>query len=337
MSSVKKQSPAKTTSKKVNKAVTKKTPAQPVQQGDMNRTLQTKKYRSFRLSKSIKHTTPKVPSGRSLVAKSANLLWRNKKTIGGILVVYALVQLVLVRGLIASDFTSISELVKGSLGPGWAEFVGSVALLGYLVGAGGQGIPAEGSVYLSILFVIGTLAIIWALRHMYADKTIRIRDAYYKGMYPFIPFILITFVALLQLIPLLFGSWLYQVIIVNGLAVTVIEQLFWLILVGFLALLSFYMLMSTVIAFYVVTLPDMEPMKALRSAKGLVQHRRLQIFWRILFLIIVVFVTLAVVLVPVIMIIPGLAPWLFYVLSVASLAFIHAYMYGLYRELLRES
>lgn len=306
-------------------------------QTSKKRALKGKQYRSFRLSKALKHTAPKLASGRGIARRAVVLMWHNKKVIGGVLLIYALLQLFLVRGLIATDFTTLSDIFKETFGPGWAEFVGSVALLGILVGGSGQSIPAEGSVYLSILSVIGSLAMVWTLRHLYAQKAIRIRDAYYKGMYPLVPLLLLLALALIQLLPLAFGSWLYQAIIVNGLAVTLFEQLFWLIIVGFFALFSFYMLMNTVIALYIVTLPGMEPMRALRSAKGIVQHRRLQVFWRILFLVIIIVVSMAALLIPVIMFVPGLAPWLFYALSIMSFAFVHAYMYGLYRELLRES
>lgn len=303
---------------------------------DIQRKLKIRKYHSFRLSKPIKNTAPKLSPARRLLKKTLVMLWRNKILFGGVLCIYALAQLLLVRGLIASDFTSLSGIVHEAFGTGWAEFVGGVALYSYLLSSSGQRIPAEGTVYLTLLLIVTSLALIWALRFAHADVKVRVRDAYYRGMHPLIPFILVGLVVLIQMVPFLFGAWLYQTVIVTGIAVNVVEQLFWLIIVSLFALLSFYMTTSSLIGMYIVAIPDMTPMKALRSARELVRHRRLQVFWRILFLLLVSLLGLSVLILPVILYIPAAAPWAFYILSIILLAFIHTYMYSLYRELLNE-
>src|SRR5690606_28518012 len=116
-----------------------------------------------------------------------------------------------------------------------------------------------------LLLLIASLAIIWALRKTHGDVKVRARDAFYQGMYPLIPFILVLLVIGLQLLPLLLGSSLYSLVTTNGIAVHAIEQTAWLLLFGGLSLLSLYMLSSSLFALYIVTLPNMTPMKALRS------------------------------------------------------------------------
>lgn len=291
-------------------------------------------YRSFRLSKPIKNTAPKLPSSRILFLQSLALLWKYKILFGGILGIYALAQFLLVQGLLAAEFSTVADLFNESIESQWSGLASGFALFAYLIGASGQNVTAEGSVYQTLLLIIVSLALIWALRHVIAKKQVRIRDAYYKGMYPLIPFILILFVIMLQLIPLLIGAWLYQTMIAAGIAVTVIEQLFWLVIAGLFALLTFYMLCSSIIALYIATLPDMTPMQALRSARKLVLHRRTSIFWRILVMVLFMMLLTSVIVLPFIFLIPVLAPYVFYMVGVLTAAILHGYLYFLYRELL---
>ena len=78
----------------------------------------------------------------------------------------------------------------------------------------------------------------------------------------------------------------------------------------------------------------MTPMKALRSAKKLVQHRRWALVRKILFLPVAIFIILGVVMVPIIAIAPPLAEWVLFGLNMIFLAVVHTYFYSLYREML---
>lgn len=304
--------------------------------GAQTRQLKQKHYTSFRLSKRVNSTAPRLAPSRSLLLQSVRLLWRHKKLLGGVVAIYAIAQLLLVQGVLAADFNVLASLVNEGLESQWQGVLGGVTLFGYLLGSAGQSVSAEGSVYQSFLLILVSLAIIWALRHIFADISVRIRDTYYKGMYPLVPFLLVLFVVFLQFIPLLVGAWLYQTIVVVGIAVTAVEQLFWLVVAGLFALLTLYMLCSSIMALYIVTLPEMTPMRALRSARGLVLHRRRSVFWRMFILAAVSIAFMALVVIPVIIALPAAAPWVFYIATVFVVAYIHTYMYGLYRDLLRD-
>ena len=304
--------------------------------GGSKRRIKTPQYKSFRLSKPIKHTGPKLVPARRLLVRSATQLWRYKKVLGGVLLVYAVLQLVFVQGVLGSDFAEMSELVKGLMDGAWAGLASGVTLLSYLAGSAGQAATAEAGIYQTVLLVFVSLAFIWGLRQLLADKTIRIRDTFYQGMYPLVPFLLVVAVIGLQLIPLLIGSWLYQTVVSVGIAVSFIEQAIWLLIFGVLGVLSLYMVLSSIFALYIVTLPNMTPMRALRSARQLVLHRRLAVLWRLLFLAIVIVILGSLVLLPIIMFVPVLAPWVFYLLTVLAVGLAHTYVYDLYRELLRE-
>ncbi len=67
-----------------------------------------------------------------------------------------------------------------------------------------------------------------------------------------------------------------------------------------LALASLYMICSSIFALYIVTLPDMTPMKALRSARELVRYRRFTILRKLLFLPLGLLILAALVMIPLI-------------------------------------
>jgi K+-sensing histidine kinase KdpD len=158
--------------------------------------------------------------------------------------------------------------------------------------------------------------------------------AFYRGMYPLIPFILVLIVMGLQLIPALIGNFLFTTVINGGLAVGFIEQAMWTLFFILTILLSLYMISSSSIALYIVTLPEMTPMIALRQARELVRYRRFSVLLRALALILVIFFLLFVIVLPVIFIAPSLAEWIFFLITVLAIPLVHGYMFSLYRELL---
>jgi hypothetical protein len=226
--------------------------------------------------------------------------------------------------------TTLGEASKGNL----KALSTSFTLFGYLISSGTSSSSAAGGVYQASLIIIISLASIWALRQVLAGSKVKIRDTFYKGVYPLIPFILILIVVGLQLIPLLIGNWLYGTVISNGIAVTALEKIIWALVFLVLALLSLYMICSSIFALYIVTLPDMTPMKALRSARQLVAHRRWEVLRKVLFLPLALLILGAIIFMPLVLFLAGAVSWIFFVLSIFILAVIHSYMYGLYRELL---
>ena len=257
--------------------------------------------------------------------------------LGGIALIYGLLSIVLVQGLAATtDVVSVKQQLNQVFTGNLGSVASSFSVFMILVGSAGSGSSQSAGVYQFFLGLIASLAIIWALRQLYSNVTIRIRDAYYRGMTPLVPFVLVLLMVGLQLLPMLIGSSIYSTVISNGIAVTAIEKLLWLALFLGLTAVSLYFISSSVIALYIATLPDMTPLKALRSAKELVKNRRWLVIRKLLFLPVALLVVAAVIMLPVIAIIPIIAPWLFFVLTMLALVVIHTYIYTLYRELIRE-
>jgi hypothetical protein len=329
-----KHTPIKAATKK---PISKKALAKPEPKAQAGpRRLKRQKYQSLRLQKQIKYPV-KLPNVWRLSQAASRTLWQHKGLFIGITLVYGLLNVILAQGLSGSTNVSTLKHTLDQASTGHIDALASgLSIFALLVGSAGNNSSPTAGAYQLFLALIASLAIIWALRQMLAGARVRIRDAYYRGMYPLIPFILVLFVVGLQLLPLLIGSTVYSLVINNGIAVIFIEKLVWALLYGLLALLSLYMISSSLFALYIVTLPDMTPMKALRSARELVRYRRWTVLRKILCLPIILLVIAAIIMLPIIVWLTPLAQWVFFLLTMFSLVGVHAYMYTLYRELLNE-
>jgi hypothetical protein len=307
----------------------------PVESGG-NRRLKVHAYRSFRLQKKVKRQTgTPLPSGFALLKTALKIIRQNWKVFLGISALYALLTAGLVTGFSAVNLSdakqSFGEVVSGQIN----QAATGLSLFVYMLGSAGAtgGNPAA-SVYQIVLGVVVSLAIIWTLRQVYAGKTVRVRDGFYQGMYPFVQFVLVLLVVGLQLLPLLAGAAVYQLVVANGIAATPVEFLLWLALFFLLALLSIYMVCASLFALYIVSLPGVTPFAALRSAKQLVLHRRWAVVRKVLFLPLALIVIMAVITIPFIMLVTPVAPWLFFILSTMVLVVVHGYLYALYKAML---
>lgn len=248
--------------------------------------------------------------------------------------VYLVLSLVLVRGFVfstdlAATKDAVQEVLQGTAG----QFVGALTVFSLLLEtntASGQ----AASVYQMVLVVLISLVVIWALRQTHAKQLVTVKESYYRATYPLVPFVLVLCVLGLQMLPFMAGAFLYNATVASGLAVTGIEIVLWSFLAFLLAVWTAYMITATAFALYIITLPDMTPLRALKSARTLVQFRRWTIMRKVLFLPLVTLLIGAAVLLPVIMFVTPASEVLFLLLSAAAVPFGHSYMYSLYRELL---
>lgn len=299
------------------------------------RTRSVEKHRSFKMTKKkLKQHVP-LPGAIKLFKETFQLIRRNKKLFLGIALVNAVLSFVFVQGFNAvSDTVAVKQTLEESLGSSTNQFGTGLTLFGYLMGSAGTSATQAAGTYQFFLVLITSLAAIWAVRQVTAGETPRLRDSFYKGMYPLIPFLLVMFVLALQLLPFLVGNLIFNTVIQNELAVTAIEKIVWLLLFVVLALLSAYMVVSSLFALYIATLPEMTPLVALRSARELVLHRRWSVGIRLIALPIVLTFISALIFVPLLMFATPVAPVLFVALTGLSLVIIHIYVYLLYRALI---
>ncbi len=207
------------------------------------------------------------------------------------------------------------------------------SLVTTLLNSSGNNTNTAAGVYQTIMLLIMSLALIWALRQLADGQTIRARDAFYKGSAPLIPFLLVLLVVGLELLPMVAGGALYNMIVSNGVAVGGVEKVLAMLLCLALAAVSLYLICSSLFALYIITEPDATPMRALRRARGLVRRRRLLVWRKLLFMPVAVGAICVVILLPVALYLTALATFVFLLLTTVALAVVHSYMYSLYREL----
>jgi hypothetical protein len=294
-------------------------------------------YRSFRLSKRIKQPKAALPNGFRLFKESAVFLWANKRRFGLLSLIAFLLSTIFVTGTTGGGaIIELKSLLDGVLQGAQGKITTGIALFSILLTGAGSEKTETAAMYQTIVMVITSLAFIWAIRHTMADPSakLRVRDAFYKGMYPLVPFLLVLGVIGLQLLPLVAANFLYSVVLGGGLAVTMLEQVLWLLLIGLLALLSLYLVSGSVFALYIVTLADVDPIQSIRSSLALVRHRRWSLLRKVLVLPLCMLLVAAVIIIPIIIVYAPLAQWVFYFLSAVGLLLIHTYLYTLYRKLL---
>lgn len=295
------------------------------------RRVKTPTYKHFRLTKRIKHPN-KLPSAYKIFKSAFKTIKTNWRLFLIVTLIYGLLTIVLVRGLGGS--LNLAELKSSFQEGSYNGLSTGLSLFGVLLGTAGSSSNPGGSVYQAILIVIISLVVIWALRQVQAGHKVKTKQAFYESTYPLIPFILVLLVIGLQLIPLAIGSWLYSTVVNAGIAIAGIERFVWALLSFMLVLLSFYMITSSIFALYIVTLPNMTPLKALRSARQLVLNRRWSVLLKVIYLPIVLLIIGVVIMLPVLLLATVLAEWLFFLLSMFTLVVVHSYLYTLYRELL---
>lgn len=331
------QKPAKKGKPAGKRALSKKAPANSSKHATASKpiTVVSSEKRWYQRAPRVKRTV-RIISIWQLTKQTSLLLWQHKGVFIGIAIVYGLLNIVLAQGLGGSDVSNLKSQLSQVFTGNFGAVTSSLVVFASLIGSAGTSSDGTSAAYQLFLTLIASLAIIWALRQANAGISFRIRDAYYRGMYPLVPFVLVLLVVGLQLLPLAIGSSIYSVVMTQGIAVNGLEQTLWALIFAALALVSLYMLASSLFALYIVTLPDMTPMKALRSARELVRSRRWTVIRKVLFLLPSLLLIGAIVMVPFILFLTAAATLVFFLLTTFSLVAVHGYMYSLYRELLRE-
>ncbi len=276
-----------------------------------------------------------LPKARLLFVRTLKQLWRHRTLFGGLAVLYGVLNLLLVRSIAGSNNLNNLKTVLSSFTHGFTgKLVTSAGSFVYLLSTSGSGNSANSGVYQSLLLILCSLAFIWAFRQILANHQVRIRDSFYLGMYPLVPFLLVCMLLGAQLLPLVLGGGLYGTVVANGIVAHTWERVLWLSLFIALGLWSLRMITASIFALYIVTLPDMTPLKAYRKAKEIVYGRRLLIWRKLIFLPLVLVLAGFIVELPLIFYATPVAPWVFFVLSMVTLPIVHGYLYNLYRDML---
>lgn len=276
-----------------------------------------------------------LPSLKSVVIEPAKFILNSKKIFFGISILYSVLLFIFIKGFgfgfsLEATKSQLDEFFLGSLG----KFDESVTLFSELLSSYGSTTDAATGVYQFFLTIFMILALIYLCREIMANKQTSVKDAFYKGMYPIIPFILVLIVVAIQTLPLVVGNFFLTTVITNGLISTMFERIVWYGVFILLASATVYMITSSIFALIISTLHDVTPFQALRSANKLVAKRRLKIILRFFILFVFTFLGIALLFFPLVLLSPLVAELLFLLVGSLSIAYLVAGAYNIYRQLL---
>ena len=296
---------------------------------------QLRKPSTWKRPKPLRHPLPKA---RHILRDSVERIGQAKRPIYGVTLLYGVGVALLVRGFsTGEDITAIKSMFDGLLNGASGKLQSILLQLTVLFSGSNQGSMPNASLYQTVLLLVCSLALIWIFRQSQAKHTVTAKLAFYQGMDQIIPFLIVLSIIGIQLVPLGVGSYLYSSLIGAGIAVYTWEKFLTVGLFLLLGLWSLRMLTSSLFAMYIVTLPNMTPLRAIRSAKELVRGRRLIIWRKLLLLPFVLTLGTSLIVLPFLLFLTPLTVWVFFFLSTAWFAMTHSYLYSLYRELLKDA
>jgi len=264
------------------------------------------------------------------ITKNSLIILKNNWQLYGLLLsVYFLLSLFFVHGF--SLGVNLSEF-KSTLSH-QNSLYGGTSLVNKVIQSTG-GTTTNAGVYQTLFGLVITLAVIYSLREIYAKRPVNLKDSFYKGMYSIIPSTLILVLIAIELIPLLLAAVIYAYFFGTLISISLFIKIPVVIVCLLLILLTCFWLSTSIIAFYISTLPDMTPFASLRYARDLVKKRRLKVFSRIVLFILLLFLVIYIIMVPISLYLTFAATWIYFILSLASLILFNCYMYSLYRELI---
>lgn len=271
----------------------------------------------------------KISSTIKLLRQTFVMIRKGWRTIGGITLVYAIGVLVFVRSFSVGSTDATNTVTSGVT----SKASETISNLTALLSQGSSSVSAASGVYQVIISTICSLAFIWAFRQILSREKAGVKESFYQGMTPLVKYLLVLAMIGVQLIPLAIGSYIFTIVYGSGLffgwEVWAAGSVF-----ALSALWSLRLITHSFFALFITTLPDMTPLRSLRSAKKMVYRRRLLIWRKFLGAIVFFAIVVAVIMLPFVLWWAAVAPWILFVLSVLILPLVQAYAYTIYREIL---
>ena len=201
-------------------------------------------------------------------------------------------------------------------------------------------------VFATLIFIILWLVTIYIIRHVRAGQKIKLRDALYNALTPFISTLIVLVVILLQALPILVVIVTYSAAVATEFLNTPFYALVYFIFASLMLLLSAYLISGSLLGLVAVTAPGLYPLEALRTAGNLIIGRRIKFILRLLYLIFILALTWVIVMLPIILLdlllkenidwldgIP-IIPFFLALMSAFTFIYIAAYTYLFYRRML---
>lgn len=298
-------------------------------------------YKSFRLYRHIKpNKFVALPSSFKVFKDSLVVLKKNKKLFLVYVLVMGLLQAALVKGF--NNNFALGEIkdVLNSAGLSVTNLYAGVLIFASLITSSNTLNSDIATLYQGILFIIGSLSVIWIIRKINSNtkEKITVKKSYYYGMGQLVQFLIVLFVITIELIPLIAGFGLVNLLMVETVSFSATETFAILTLCFSLALLSLYMISGSVAAMYIVTLPNAVPIKSIIASNQLLALHRWSVMRKLLMLCVYLFVINGIFLIPIIIFLPSnlgfIAEYTFLFFSIINFVVFHNFLYTMYKKLL---
>lgn len=305
--------------------------------------LASRPHRSFRIT-----PTPRYKKGKKvekvwpLVRGTFGTIWREKRYVLTLMVLFAAASYVLVGGisqLAFLDFRQTADrLFEGDIGAlGTTLTLFTAAVTGSL----NPSVSQLQQFLSGLLVFLLWQCLVWVLRRRLSDKPTTVREALYNSGSPLVASALVAMAIIIQLIPGAVGVITAVLTLSGGWFQGGIEAMLVCVAGLLLVLLSVYWLAGSIMALIVVTIPGMYPWRALSAASDLVIGQRWKIAIRLLALAVTLLIVWALILVPALLLdgwlrftwLP-LIPAIVQLLSAFTITYAATYAYKMYRSML---
>ncbi len=300
----------------------------------------------------------KLPGYWAFTNQVRQVLWTNKRLMGGVAIVYAVLAATFANFASQEAYTQLSDLLKatgGELLTGEWGAIGSASILlaSGLLGSFTQiGLSDDQKalvgVFSTIVSLLVWLTTVWLLRAILAGQKPKLRQGIYNAGAPIVSSFLVFLILVIQMLPFALGLLVINTAAAAGFLEGGVESMIFVVASGLLMVLSLYWATSTFLALVVVTLPGMYPMRAMKTAGDLVIGRRLRILLRLLWLSLMMLILWSVIMIPVILLdswfkqmwpvinwIP-LVPVVLLLVSSFVIVWSASYIYLLYRKVVED-
>ena len=295
-------------------------------------------YRSFRLSRRIKSRDIKtLPRSSELWKETLRFIWIHKKQFVVFLMIYSFAYAALVKG--TSGFTFDMEYVKEELfiatSGNIEAIISFITIYASLISSLTATADEISNFYQTLIYVLFSLALIWLIRKQHSRiRNVTVKQSFYSGMTPLIPFLGVILILVLEMLPVVFGTTLLSSAYESDAIRSNTDILIFSIVFILTFILSVYLLAGSIFALYIVTIPGVGPLVAVRSSLQLLRIHR----WRILLRVVRFYFELIllgfIAILPFIIWLPRYAEIAFFIMGSLSFGIMHVYMYKLYKSIL---
>ena len=280
--------------------------------------------------KITKDVTPrmiKIAGFSELVKNSAYLIYRHKKSLGGITLVYAALYFIFIMGF------SLTSSMGSAVDPSASKISQTGTMLSYAISNMYNGNSQSDAIVLTqlLLFLISAMAVIWATSKLKQGKDVKVLDSFYQGTARLVSTLVVCAVLVLAMIPALLSSAFLSVSLrSSGSSMESVVIFIVSAVILFFALLLLSMLWP---AFYISVEGKTRPIKSLKASIALTKNRRSKILGRLILLFLLLLALFFVTLYFFAMISTALIPYVLFITAFGIFIFSQVYLYELYRSL----